>query len=146
MEFKTKYITLDEFKEYTGIDLELQLKSDDNPSNTANAFLLRIENRLASYLDARFYRKVDFEFPKFTNYQKEHYKLALLEQAMYVFRNGDISTDSGYDPEKGVIIKNDEKQDLIISPNAKDNLILCGLWCRKIKNRARSDLDGWWMY
>lgn len=146
MKLKTKYITLDEFKEYTGIDLELQLKSDDNPSNTANAFLVRIEKRVESYLDARFYRKVDFEFPKFTDYQKEHYKLALLEQALYVFRNGDISTDSGYDPEKGVVIKNDEKQDLIIAPNAKDNLILCGLWCRKIKNRARSGLDGWWMY
>jgi len=143
---KTKYITLDEFKEYTGIDLELQMKSDDNPSNTANAFLYRIEVRMESILDARFYRKVSFEFPKFTDYQKLHYKYALLEQALYVFQNGDISVDSGYDPERGIIVKNDEKKDLIIAPNAKENLILCGLWCRKIKNRARSGLDGWWMY
>ena len=32
-----------------------------------------------------------------------------------------------------------------ISSNAIDELILCGLWNRKIKNRGRGALDGWWL-
>lgn len=146
MELKSKYITEDEFKQYFGMDLSSTLESGDNPSNNANAFLKRIETRISAYLDSHFYRKVDTEFPNFTNYQKEHYKLALLEQAMYVIRNGDISTDSGYEPETGIIASREQLDQLVIAPNCKEHLILCGLWCRKVKNRARSGLDGWWMY
>ena len=145
-ELKTKYINADDFKMYFGIDLEAELKEDDNPSNTVNAFLLRVEKRIASYLDANFYRNVDFEYPKFTDYQKEHYKLALLEQANYVLTQGDISVDSGYSIDEGIKASRSQLHALKISDNAKEELILCGLWCRKIKNRARSGLDGWWMY
>ena len=130
---KTKYITLDEFKEYTGIDLELQLKSDDNPSNTANAFLARIENRMHAFIDSNFVRNVDKEYPNFSDYQKEHYKLALIEQALYVFRNGDISSDSGYDSEKGIVAGKHDLKELIIAPNAVDELRLCGLWNRNVR-------------
>lgn len=144
MELKSKYITLDDFKLFFGIDLEARLKSDDNPSNTANAFLYRIETRLSAYLDSHFYRNIDKEYPEFTDYQKSHYKLALLEQAMYVVRNGDISSDSGYDPEQGVLAKAGELQSITIAPNAKDQLLLCGLWCRKIRNKSRGGLDGWY--
>lgn len=130
---QTKYITLDEFKEYTGIDLALQLKSDDNPSNTATAFLTRIENIMRAFIDSNFVRNVDREYPNFSDYQKEHYKLALIEQALYVFRNSDISSDSGYDPEKGIIIGKHDLRELAIAPNAIDELRLCGLWNRNIR-------------
>ena len=146
MDLKTKYITIEEFKEFFGIDLEVEIKEDDNPSNTANAFLKRIEVRVASYIDSNFYRNVDFEYPEFSNYQKEHYKLALLEQAMYVLKNGDISVDSGYDQETGIKASRGQLKELAISQNCKEHLILCGLWCRKIKTRARGGIDGWWMY
>lgn len=146
MEIKTKYITPDDFKMYFGKDLGAELKVDDNESDELNAFLRRIEVRLSAYLDAHFYRKVDFEYPKFTDYQKEHYKYALLEQAWYVLTQGDISEDSGYDSEKGIIAPKNTLESLKISSNAKEQLLLCGLWCRRIKNRGRSSLDGWWMY
>lgn len=139
---KSKYITADDFKMYFGIDLESELKSDDNPSNTANAFLYRIETRLSAYINATFYRNVDLEYGEFTDYQKEHYKLALLEQAYYVLRNGDISSDSGYDPEHGVIAPNGELNNIMLSTNCKQQLMLCGLWCRKIKSN-RGGIDGW---
>lgn len=144
-ELKTKYITADDFKMYFGIDLDNQYRDDDNPSNKVNAFLYRVETRLATYLDSHFYRKIDKEYPKFSNYQKEHYKLALLEQAMYVLRNSDISNDSGYDPEKGVIASKNQLEERIICPNCKDHLMLCGLWCRKVQTRSRIGLynDGW---
>ena len=143
---KSKYITADDFKMYFGIDLEAELKEDDNPSNTVNAFLLRIENRMETFLDANFYRKIEFEHPKFTDYQKKHYKQALLEQAYYVLTQGDLSVDSGYNIEEGIKASRNQIHNLKIADNAKEELLLCGLWCRKIKNRARSGLDGWWLY
>lgn len=145
-QLKSKYITQDDFKQYWGIDLSSSLKEDDNPSNTADAFLFRIETRIETYIDANFYKIIEKEYPNFTNYQKKHYKLALLEQAMYVLRNGDISTDSGYDPEEGIKANRENLKELAISQNAKEHLILCGLWNRKIKNRSRGGMDGWWMY
>lgn len=142
---KSKYITADDFKEYFGMDLANMLKTDDNPSNTVNAFLFRLETRLEGYINANFYRNVEIEYPEFSEYQKQHYKFALLEQAMYIIRNGDISTDSGYDPEEGQKATPSQLKAIIISPNCKEQLILCGLWCRKIKNRGKGGLDGYWV-
>lgn len=145
-DLKSRYITEDDFKAYWGLDLSARLKSDDNPSNTVNAFLYRIEKRMETFLDASFYRKVDYEFPEFSDYQKEHYKLALLEQAMYVLRNGDISSDSGYDPEQGIKAERSALDNITISSAAKKELQLCGLWCRKLKSRARGGIDYDWLY
>ena len=74
MELKTKYITADDFKQYFGIDLEVELKTNDNPSDEVNAFLKRIENRMGAFINARFYKNVDIDYKHFTDYQKEHYK------------------------------------------------------------------------
>lgn len=144
-ELKTKYITPDDFKEYFGIDLDLELKASGNPSDTSVAFLKRVEDRLATFLDAQFYRKIEQEYPKFTDYQKEHYQKALLEQAIYVFKNGDISVDSGYNYEQGETASNETILKKIIAPNCKQNLLLCGLWTRKIQgNRNRGIWGGLW--
>ena len=113
MEIKSKYITEEEFKQYTGIDLSLELKDDDNPSNKVQSFLCRVEIRIATFIDSNFHRNVELEYPKFSDYQKYHYKLALLEQCLYVFKNGDISVDSGYDSEKGVMISSGEKKKIV---------------------------------
>lgn len=130
---QTKYITLDEFKEYFGISLTEAFGTDTN----AMAFLKRIEDRLATFCDSNFNANIDRKYPCFTDYQKYHYKLALLEQAIYIFRNGDISVDSGYDPEKGEIARTEK---YAIAPNCKDNLRLCGIWNRNIPNMG----PFWW--
>lgn len=124
----TKYITADEFREYTGIDLEEELRDTSNPSNKVNAFLVRIEDRMETYLNAHFFKRISDEYPGFTDFQKKHYKLALIEQAYYVFKNGDISTDSGYDPERGEIISKSKKTAITLAPNAIDHLRMIGLW------------------
>jgi len=132
---QTKYITLDEFKEYFNIDLTQEMGSD----TVANAFLKRIENRLQTYVESHFNCNIDMKYPCFTDYQKKHYKLALLEQAIYIFKNSDISVDSGYDPEKGEIA-NQPGVKHAIAPNCKDNLRLCGIWNRNIPNMG----PFWW--
>lgn len=143
----TRYITLDEFKDYTGIDLSIRLKSDDNPSKTAEAFLRRTTDRLEAYIEANYHRVIDKEYPNFTDHQKKNYKLALIEQALYIFKNGDISVDSGYDPEKGIIASKHALNEITLAPNAKNYLLLCGVLTRVLKTKGRSGFfDGWWWY
>lgn len=145
MEMVTKYITPDDFTQYFGIDLGAALKGNANPSDKAYAFLKQIEDRMETFLNANFRRCVDEEYANMTDYQKEHYRLALLEQAYYVFRNSDLSTDSGYDPDKGEIASSQTIRKLTIAPNAKDNLLLCGFWCTKINKHSRyRDFWGIW--
>lgn len=128
----TRYITPDEFLEYTGIDLGAKLKGTANPSDKANAFLNRIEVRMEAFLNATFFKRVSDEWPVFSDYQKLHYKYALMEQALYVFINSDISVDSGYDPDEGLKIDPTAKRKITIAPNAIDQLRCIGLWTRQI--------------
>ena len=144
-ELKTKYITPDEFKEYFGKDLAM-LKDDANPSNKKEAFLKRIEDRMEALIDSECFRRVDREYPYFSEYQKLHYKRALLEQAIYVFRNGDVSVDSGIDPEKGVVITREAIEKASLAPNAKRELQLCGLWTKKIRMSDWASSGLWGRY
>ena len=125
---QTRYITADEFREYTGIDLAMELKDTSNASDKVNAFLKRIEDRMEVYLNAHFFKLVSDIWPCFNDNQKYHYKLALIEQAYYVFKNGDISTDSGYEPDKGIIASKHARSEITLAPNAIDHLRMTGLW------------------
>lgn len=145
MALQTKYITTDEFLEYSGISLESTLKADDNPSATAVAFLFRIEVRMAAFVNANLHRDVDSMYPTLTDHQKQCYKYALMEQAIYVLRNGDISTDSGYDPQEGPKDSVGNLRGRSIAPNAKEQLMLAGIWSRKIVG-TRSVYPYGWMY
>ena len=133
---QTKYITSDEFREYTGIDLYAELKDTSNASDKVVAFLKRIEDRMEVYLNAHFFKVVSDCWPTFTNEQKYHYKLALIEQAYYVFKNGDISTDSGYEPDKGIIVSKHARTEITLAPNAIDHLRMTGLWSGHIGTKG----------
>jgi len=127
MNLQSRFITKDDFKEYFGIDLDAELKSDANNSNKAEMFLTRVTNRLEAFLQAQFFKKLDYEYAHFTDYQKEHYKLALLEQALYVFKNGDISVMSGL-VDNNVATTRKQLNEITIGQNCKNELLLCGLW------------------
>lgn len=130
----TKYITLDEFRDYfVDIDLRQALGSDES----ALAFITRIEDRMLSYIDSHFNRNVDREYPYFSEFQKQCYKKALLEQAIYVFRNGDISVDSGIDTDRGEVISRGRLDQASIAPNAINYLRQCGLWNRGVRKYSR---------
>lgn len=144
-ELRTKYITPDEYKDYFGESLD-RLQDNDNPSNKKVAFLKRIENRMEALIDSECFRRVDREYPYFSEYQKLHYKRALLEQAYYVFYNGDVSTDSGIDPEKGVVITREAIEKASLAPNAKRELQLCGLWTKKIRMSDWANSGLWGRY
>lgn len=136
---QTKYISLDEFKDYFQIDLIEELGTQEK----ALAFLRRIEDRMESYLGANLNKNVVRLYANFSDYQKECYKRALLEQAIYVFKNCDISVDSGYDTERGLIVDQETIKKLSLSLNTKENLVMCGLWSRHIRGARAYSLWDW---
>lgn len=145
MSFQSIYITKDDFRNFSGIDLDAELDPGSNETNAANAFLFRIEERMHAYLDSNYYEDIDMLYPRMGEKSKRHYKMALLEQAIYVFRNSDISTDSGYDPEVGVKAKAGYLKYITLAPNAKEHLKLAGLLNRHIRNKGRGGaIDGFW--
>lgn len=125
MVLQTRFITVDDFDNYFQMDLALELGSAEK----AIGFICRIEDRLESYINTAFNVRITREYTRFTDYQKLHYKLALLEQAIYIFKNSDLSVDSGYDLDRGEIGR---PKDHAIAPNCKENLVLCGIWNRNI--------------
>lgn len=136
MEFKTRYITADEFKQYFGIDLQIELPNGDNESGKVAAYLTRIENRLEAWINANYFYNVSQFWETLNNNQKEQYKYALLEQAYYVLRMGDISVDSGYDKERGVIAGRSTINELSVAPNAMLHLENGGFLNTRIVKRG----------
>lgn len=141
---KSKYITKEDFKEYWGQDLENLIKEDDNPSATTERLLFRNEIRIQAWLNYKTHRNIDRIYPNFTDYQKQCYKFALLEQLMYTIRSGDLFQDSGYDMERGIIIENNKKKDILVCEPAIEQLSNCGLFSRKVKKGGW--VDGTWWY
>lgn len=131
MQFKTKYITLDEYEQYFQEDLRAALGSEEKTIG----FLKRIEDRMEVYINSNYNRNIEIEYPVFSDYQKKHYKLALLEQAVYIFHNSDISVDSGYDTERGEIMSRSKIKELSLSTNTIEHLRVCGLWNRALRGR-----------
>lgn len=128
---QTKYISIDDFDEYFP---EIgPLREELGGEQNALAFLTRIEDRMEAFIDSNFNKSVDRMYPIFSDYQKKHYKLALLEQAIYIFKESDVSVNSGYDFDKGEIISRSKIRQISIAPNAVDNLRLCGLWNRNLR-------------
>ena len=125
MVLQTRFITPNDFDNYFQMNLALELGSEEK----ALGFIRRIEDRLEAYINMAFNVRIIREYTQFTEYQKLHYKLALLEQAIYIFKNSDLSVDSGYDLDRGEI---GNPKDHSIAPNCKEHLILCGIWNRKV--------------
>lgn len=141
MHLETRFVTSEEFKEYTGIDLDAELKNTDNNSNKVEAFIFRITNNLESFIQAQFFKKLDYEYEHFTDYQKTHYKYALMEQILYIFKNGDLTTMSGLENER-IVTPRTELRKVSISDNTINELKLCGVWNRHIG--MRPSLISWY--
>ncbi|MBR3208856.1 MAG: hypothetical protein IKF82_01165 [Bacilli bacterium] len=144
-----QFVSADDFINYWGLNLSLRLKNDDNLSNKTNIFLSQIEDRLMAWVDANTFRTIPWEYykdeyeykteeeRKVAQVRKEAFKKAILNQAMYVYRNSNIGLDSGYDPEKGVIVQSQELQAIEICRPAIDYLKTAGLYNHVMRNTFR---------
>lgn len=135
MKLTTKYIKPSDYLNYFGQNLDSILPDDDNPSNKSMRFIKQVEDEVESILNAECFKRIDIEWAEFNDYQKECYQKALLYQCKYKIENGDISNDSGYDPQSGKIMDDRELKQIELSRNTKRYLQLCGLWNRNISGK-----------
>lgn len=135
MIMEPKFITPADFENYWGINLHSTLKDENNRSNKANMFLKRVENRVISWIDSNTFR--NYGWDSLTEYQLEHFQIALLEQAMYIYRNSDLGLDSGYDPDKGFVAEPDKIKKVEICEPTIRELKLGGLFNLNIDNHYR---------
>jgi hypothetical protein len=127
----TKYITRQDYKDFTGIDLQLELKDNDDASNKVEIFISNIENWCESHIQYATGQKINFTTLETDSLQ--HFKKGILYQLQYVIRNGDVTTDSGYNPESGPIVEPNFLQAISLAPNAKMEFMLAGLYTRKLR-------------
>lgn len=132
---KPKYVTVDEFKNYWGLDLRNALRGDDNESTQAERFLARVEDRLMNWIDNNTFRRIGYDC--LNPYQMENFKKAILTQAMYMYKNGDIGIDSGYDAERGIVTSRGDLIELEVCQAAINYLSNAGLFNLVMKNRPR---------
>ena len=134
------FATPDDFLQYWGYNLTNLLRSNNNDSVKAETFLFRVEHRLMTWIDANTFRNINFD--ELTDFQREQMKYAVLEQAMYMWRNGDLGMDSGYDQERGKVMGRGDLNYLEICQPALNCLKLAGIFNQKMKNYRRT-LHGW---
>lgn len=134
---KPRFVTVDDYKNYWGEDLRAILGGGDvNISNQAEIFLARVEDRLMNWIDNNTFRRTKYE--NLRGEQLENFKKAILTQAKYIFRNGDLGIDSGYDAEKGKIVSRADLVELEVCQAAINYLSNAGLFNLKLKNRVRT--------
>jgi len=130
-----QFVTEDMFMEYTGMNLSDKLRDGDNTSNNVNIFLFRIEKRLMAWVDKHTFRVVPWSH--LSPFQKENFQYAIMEQVQYMWKNGDIALDPGYNQERGIVADTHALQELTVCQPCIDFLTLAGLFNLKITNRKR---------
>ena len=130
-----RFVSGDMFLEYTGVNLSDKLRNSDNPSDQVNAFLFRVETRLMKWVDKYGFRVVSWN--DLTPYQVTSFQFAILDQAYYMWKNGDIAMDSGYDQESGQTADPHILEEITVCKPAIESLLNSGILNLKIKNRKR---------
>lgn len=93
-----KFVTVDDYNNYWGENLREILRSyGGNDSYDAERFLARVEIKLMNWIDNRTFRRI--RYCDLNPRQLLNFQYALIEQAKYMLKNGDIGLDSGYNPE-----------------------------------------------
>lgn len=137
MDLQPKFVKPDDFLNMYGIDLEKKLRPSDKESEKATIFLWIVEDRMKTYIDVNTFRNYDWDQVLANDSDREYMQKAILTQAYYVFRNSDIATDSGYDPDRGIIADKGTLDSIAVASVAIDYLKACGLWNLNISNRRR---------
>lgn len=135
MRTEPRFVKPADYFNYHGVNLDEELQTSANESNKSNIFLMKLEDKLINTMDFTACRVQSLNH--LSEYQKECLQKGILTQAEYVLRNGDISTDSGYDLDKGTITSMDNLIKIKICPSAYEFLMNSGIWSRVFVNRPR---------
>ena len=133
LKLKAEYVSTEDFKTYTGTDLTEQLNEGMNP----DFFLRDAENEIIDYVNGQSWRPITRYIHDncFSPEQVVIFKTAILIQAKYMLENSDLMSDSGVDPEKGVIFGKYERDNASIAPNAINMLKNAGIVTLKMRTK-----------
>ena len=133
LKLKAEYVSVEDFKTYTGIDLYEQL----NGATTPDFFLRDCEDELINYVNQQSWRPISqwIMRNKFAPWQMDAWREAILIQAKYVFENGDVLSNNGIDPEQGVKFGSMERALASIAPNAINKLKVAGILSLVMRER-----------
>lgn len=115
-------ITEQEYKDYTGIDLQIELKDLDDGPNKINRTIKLWTKRVYGELTKPI--KSD---DKLSEFQIETIKTAIIEYGEYYFKNGDLYRLSGFDEEKGKTLDATDIDRIRMPRYIIDNLRRAGL-------------------
>lgn len=136
---KARFVTPDDFLNYSGIDLRSNMRSSGTPNDSSEAdrFLFRMETDFLSHVEEISFWNYDWDTIVYHPDNLYWLKIALLKQALYVYRGGDLSTDNGYDPQRGPIDNLDDINTRIFSSVALEIMHSHSLFSRSVKNMRR---------
>lgn len=128
-----EYVSVEDFKSYTGIDLYEELGGDQDPL----LFLRDCEDEIINFVNLQSWRPITkwiYE-NKYSPEQVDAFREAILIQAKYVWLNGNIMENNGVDPETGVKFGKNEREEAAIAQNAIDKLKVAGILTLKMRTR-----------
>jgi len=125
-------ITEQEFLNYTGINLSLEIPDKDDSANKVERTILLWTKRIY-----RLMTKPIREDGDMSDYQVECIKDAICEYGAYYFKNGDLFRLSGFDEDKGQLIMPSEIDKIKVPHEVYNMLNDCGLIRKNISRRTR---------
>lgn len=139
---KSQYVSLDEFKQFSGLDLTQILGGEAQAISFMNRWETRVEALVVNIGGVN--PKV--AYPNFSDYQKTEYKLALMEEYAYILNVGDLPLDNGYEQATGKKnISDAELKNMYLCNMCKVHLTNCGILCGKNKLGNRGITLGNWL-
>lgn len=133
MKLKPEYVSVEDFRNYTGIDLQEELAEGQDP----NLFLRDREDEFITYVNLQSWRPITkwIVEHRYSPKQMDALKEAILIHAKYVFENGDILGNNGIDPEQGVKFGKYEREEAAIAPNAINKVKMAGILTLVMRSR-----------
>jgi hypothetical protein len=125
IKIKAEYVSPEDLKTYCGLNLYEELGGNTTP----DFFMRDREDEILRYINIQSWRPINIwlKLNKYNSEQMDNLKMAILEQAKYVFENGDVLANNGIDPEQGVKFGTHERMEASISPKAIDILKMSGI-------------------
>lgn len=100
-----KYITLEDYKQAKGVDLDLEIQDDDNKSNKVFRFIHEVTDWCIEHLVSEYdCNELLGRFDNLPEWRQEWFRKGVIEQIEYVLNEGWLNKDSGVNRDLGTIL------------------------------------------
>lgn len=129
IDYEQPYITRDEYLQAKGVDLEVEIQTNDNPSAKVETFVKDLTHFVMDYLVHQYQcndlNRTLHDFSELKEFRRKRFHYGMIEQIEYVLNNGLIHQDSGINSSTGMVI---DYSNLILSKSAFNQFRL-GAFC-----------------